>query len=253
MQRLVETPDVSLAALLEEGGAVRQEVYGWLFRTSRRNAQDQRIRSMLELEAFELLLADWRRLGYPFGNLVPSIGTAIGSSGDRPMALAELLGILVNDGVRLPVIRVDELHLAEGTPFETRLRRREARGVPVLDPLVAAAARRAMVSVVQNGTARRAGGAVLHADGTPMLMGAKTGTGDNRFQVYSPGGGLIESRAVNRTATLVFFLDERYFGVVTAYVPGPAADAYRFTSALPSEIFKNIALVLNSRTDSISR
>ena len=253
VQRLVETPDVSLAALLEEGGAVRQEVYGWLFRTSRRNAQDQRIRSMLELEAFELLLADWRRLGYPFGNLVPSIGTAIGSSGDRPMALAELLGILVNDGVRLPVIRVDELHLAEGTPFETRLRRREARGVPVLDPLVAAAARRAMVSVVQNGTARRAGGAVLHADGTPMLMGAKTGTGDNRFQVYSPGGGLIESRAVNRTATLVFFLDERYFGVVTAYVPGPAADAYRFTSALPSEIFKNIALVLNSRTDSISR
>jgi membrane peptidoglycan carboxypeptidase len=253
VQRLVEAPDVALGTLLEEGAAVRQEVYGWLFRTSRRNAQDQRIRSMLELEAFELLLADWRRLGYPFGNLVPSLGTSIGSSGDRPMALAELLGIVVNDGVRLPVLRVDELHLAEGTPFETRLGRRAARGVPVLDPLVAAATRRAMIGVAENGTARRAAGSVRRPDGEPMVMGAKTGTGDNRYRVYSTGGGLLESRAVNRTATLVFFLDDRYFGVVTAYVPGPAADNYRFTSALPSEIFKNIASVLNSRPESIPR
>lgn len=253
VQQLVANPDIGLDELLAASAGVRQEVYGWLFRTSRRNAQDQRIRSMLEIEAFELLLADWRRLGYPFGNLVPSLGTSIGSSGDRPMALAELLGILVNDGIRLPVVRVDELHFAEGTPFETRLRRREARGVPVLDPEVAAAARRAMIGVVETGTARRAGGSVLRPDGEAMVMGAKTGTGDNRYQVYSPGGGLVESRAVNRTATLVFFLDDRYFGVVTAYVPGPAADDYRFTSALPSEIFKNIAAVLNTAPESVLR
>jgi hypothetical protein len=86
-----------------------------------------------------------------------------------------------------------------------------------------------------------------------MTMGAKTGTGDNRYQVFAPGGALVESRAVNRTATLVFFLDDRYFGVVTAYVPGPAADGYRFTSALPSEIFRNIGAVLNSLSEPVSR
>ncbi len=242
--QLLDRPDVTLDTLLEEGAAVRQEVYQWLFRTRRRNAQDQRIRSMLELEAFQLIHAEWQRLGYPFANLVPSLGSSIGSSGDRPMALAELIGILVNDGVRLPIVRVDEVHLAEGTPFETRLARREARGVPVLDPDVAATARRAMAAVVERGTARRAAGTVLDADGAPVAMGAKTGTGDNRYQVYSAGGALVESRAVNRTASLVFFLGERYFGVVTAYVPGPEADAYRFTSALPSEIFRSVASVL---------
>lgn len=244
VRRLLEEPELTLEALLDEGAAVRQEVYQWLFRTRRRNAQDQRIRSMLELEAFQLIHAEWQRLGYPFGNLVPSLGTSIGSSGDRPMALAELLGILMNDGVRRPIVRVDEVHLARGTPFETRLTRRDVRGVPVLDPDVAAVARRAMGAVVERGTARRAGGAVLDIDSVPVPMGAKTGTGDNRYQVYSAGGALVESRAVNRTASLVFFLGERYFGVVTAYVPGPEADDYRFTSALPSEIFRSVAPVL---------
>jgi hypothetical protein len=102
-----------------------------------------------------------------------------------------------------------------------------------------------MVDVVQNGTARRAGGVVLDGGGGVVPMGAKTGTGDNRFRVYGAGGALVESRAVNRTATLVFFLGDRYFGVVTAYVPGADADRFRFTSALPSEIFKAVAPVLN--------
>lgn len=244
-QRLFAEPELTLQDLMDQGGAVRLEVYEWLFRTRRRNAQDQRIRAMLELEAFERIHGSWKRLGYPFNNLVPSLGTSIGSSGDRPLALAELLGIIVNDGVRLPVVRVEELHLAEGTPFETRMRRRTARGEPVLDPAVAAVVRAAMVDVVENGTARRAGGAVVDAAGEAVSMGAKTGTGDNRFRVYGAGGALIESRAVNRTATLVFFLGDRYFGVVTAYVPGADADRFRFTSALPSEIFKAVAPVLN--------
>lgn len=244
-QRLLAEPDLTLQDLIGQGGAVRLEVYEWLFRTRRRNAQDQRIRAMLELEAFERIHASWRRLGYPFSNLVPSLGSSIGSSGDRPLALSELLGIILNDGVRLPVVRVEELHLAEGTPFETRLRRRVARGEPVMDPAVAAVVRAAMLDVVENGTARRARGAVVDPTGTAVPMGAKTGTGDNRFRVYGAGGALVESRAVNRTATLVFFLADRYFGVVTAYVPGSDADRFRFTSALPSEIFKAVAPVLN--------
>jgi len=46
---------------------------------------------------------------------------------------------------------------------------------------------------------------------------------------------------VNRTATFAFFLGDRHYGVITAYVPGAAADNYSFTSALPVQILKNMA------------
>ncbi len=80
----------------------RQQVYRWLFRTRAKGAQDSRIFTLLEVEAFLEIHRRWARLGYPFGHLVPSLATALGSSGDRPAALAELMGIIVNDGLRLP-------------------------------------------------------------------------------------------------------------------------------------------------------
>ena len=71
-----------------------------------------------------------------------------------------------------------------------------------------------------------------------MLVGGKTGTGDNRYQTSARGGGPISSRAVDRTATFVFFLGDRFFGTVTAYVAGPEADRYHFTSALAVRVLK---------------
>ena len=59
--------------------------------------------------------------------------------------------------------------------------------------------------------------------------------------VYGTGGKLIESRAVNRTATFAFFIGDRYFGVITAHVPGQRADDYDFTSSLPVQILKIMA------------
>lgn len=38
---------------------------------------------------------------------------------------------------------------------------------------------------------------------------------------------------VSRVATFTFLIDDRFFGTVTAYVPGPAAANYEFTSVLP--------------------
>jgi hypothetical protein len=35
-----------------------------------------------------------------------------------------------------------------------------------------------------------------------------------------------------------FLVGERHFGVVTAYVAGPSAAEYRFTSALPLEVLR---------------
>ena len=145
-------PGATLDEVLAESREARVEVYGWLFRTRRRDAQDERIRTMLEIEAFQGILHRWRRVGYPFANIVPSLGTAIGSSGDRPLALAELAGIVLDGGLRYPVVNVHALRFAQGTPFETHFAKR--KGVPerVLSPQVAATVRDAMIDVVENGT-----------------------------------------------------------------------------------------------------
>ena len=46
---------------------------------------------------------------------------------------------------------------------------------------------------------------------------------------------------VNRSATFVFHIDERFFGTLIAYVPGAGAAAYDFTSALPVQLLKVLA------------
>ena len=227
----------TIAASREE----RQAVYAWLFKTHQKNAQDIRIRALLEVEAFVEIHRHWRRLGYPFESLVPSLATSIGVSGDRPAALAELIGIIVNDGVRHPTIRMEDLHFAAATPYETYLERAPAVSERVMKPEIAATLRKALAGVVEAGTARRLKGAFSIPGKGEIVVGGKTGTGDNRFNVYGSGGRLLESRAVNRTATFVFFIGERHFGVITAYVPGALADKYEFTSGLPVQILRIMA------------
>ncbi len=236
--RVLHHPGATLPEVLDAGREARIEVYGWLFRTRRRDAQDERIRTMLEIEAFQGILRRWQRVGYPFPNIVPSIGTAIGSSGDRPLALAELVGVIMNGGLRYPTVRLHELRFAQGTPFETRFVKRRALPERVLSREVAAEVRDAMIDVVQNGSGRRAMGAFVSTDGERLTIGGKTGTGDNRYRVYAPGGGLLASRVMNRTATFVFFAGDRYFGVVVAYVPGADAEGFDFTSTLPTQVLR---------------
>ena len=240
---LREDPGATRSELLERSRDARQDVYRWLFRTRHTNAQDRRILSLLEVEAFTEVLEGWQRVGYPFRNIVPSLGTSIGSSGDRPAALSDLVGIILNDGVLYPTHRVEELHFAAGTPFETRMIRGAGAGERVMEPEVARVLRQALAEVVELGTGRRARNTVRRTDGTPVQIGAKTGTGDNRYRVFAPGGRLVESRSVNRTSSLVFFIDDRFYGVITAYVAGEEADNFRFTSALPAQIFRELAPV----------
>jgi membrane peptidoglycan carboxypeptidase len=207
---------------------------------------DRRIGSIPETEAFREIHHAWARLGYPFESLMPSYATAIGSSADRPDDLAELVGILLNDGIRYPVQRVEELHYAAGTPYETVLRRSPPRGERVLSSEIAAVVRAAMVAGVTRGTARRAFGAVRAADGSPLVIGAKTGTGDNRFRVVGRDGRISEDRAIDRTATVVFFIGDRFYGTITAFVSGGAADRYSFTSALPLQILRMLGPTLEA-------
>ena len=230
-------PGASMTQVVRASSAERQAVYSWLFFTRHRNAQDHRITSLLELEAFLEIHRGWERLGYPFASLTPSLATAIGSSGDRPAALAELMGIILNDGVRLPTVLVDGVDFAVGTPYETRMGRAEAPATQVLAPEIAAVTRGLLTQVVEQGTARGLRPALQTAGGAPPhVVGGKTGTGDHRYFVYGKNGAVVESRVVSRGATFVFMLDERYFGTVTAYVPGPEAGRFHFTSALPVRV-----------------
>ena len=249
---LRQHPDAKFDQIADASRDERQAVYQWLFRSKAKSAQDNRIRTLLEMQAFTEIHKHWKRLGYPFGALVPSYATAIGVSGDRPAALAELMGIIVNGGVRLPTSRIEELHFAAATPYETIVRRTAQKPDRVMKQEVADALKKAVTDVVDHGTARRVKGAFKLADKTELTVGGKTGTGDNRIEVFGQGGHLIRSRAVSRTATFVFFVGERWFGVITAYVPGATAQNYNFTSALPVQILKNLAPELNPYVDPLN-
>ncbi|MGZ5094158.1 MAG: transglycosylase domain-containing protein [Burkholderiales bacterium] len=249
---LRQQPKATLTQIMDASRAERQAVYEWLFKSKAKAAQDSRIRTLLEMEAFTEIHKHWKRLGYPFGTLVPSYATAIGVSGDRPAALAELMGIIVNGGVRLPTSRIEELHFAANTPYETIVRRSGQQAERVMKPEVAAALKRAVTDVVEAGTARRVKGAFKLADKTEITVGGKTGTGDNRVEVFGAGGHLVRSKAVSRTATFVFFIGDRWFGAITAYVPGQTAQNYGFTSALPVQILKNLAPELNPYVDPLN-
>lgn len=240
VKTLRAAPATTLAGLDQQGAGVRREVYHWLFKTSRKNAQDIRIQSLLEVEAFDRLLVDWKRVGYPFDNITPSYATSIGSSGDRPAALAELMSILVNDGMRLPMVSLTQLHFAANTPYDTRLSMRPPKGERVMPAEVAQTVRRALAGVVEGGTAGRLAGALKDVTGKPLVIGGKTGTGDHRFERYGKGGQLLESRVVNRTATFAFYLGDRYFGTLTALVPGVQAGQFGFTSAITAQMLKTL-------------
>ena len=234
---LYVNPAATSSAAIAASKTQRREAYTWLFGAKRGRAQDTRIRIVLEEEAFELIHAIWKKTGYPFDSLVPSLATALGSSADRPSALAELMGLIINDGVRLPIVRFDELRFAAGTPYEVKLTAAPAAGVRVFPPEVAATLKKAVLDVVENGTGRRARGAILGPGGEALPIGGKTGTGDDRAKRFV-GNRLVSSTVLNRNAGLVFFIGDRYFGTIIAHVKGPQAANYSFTSALPAQILK---------------
>lgn len=238
---LQQTPDASLQSAIADSSAKRQEVYQWLFKTRFRSARDNRIRNMLEIEAFWDLHQRWQRLGYPFDYLVPSLATALGSSGDRPAALAELIGIIINNGKRVPTIRIDKLAFATGTPYQTHFERPLPQAQQVMEPEVAAAVRTVLQQVATDGTARRLQPAYA---GSQLAIGGKTGTGDNRLVQLNARGQHVSSKALNRTATFAFYLGYQHFGVLTAYVPDADAEQFRFTSALPLQVMNSMAPVL---------
>lgn len=237
--------DEAVAASVE----ARRLVYRWLLEPKRPEIQTRRIRQELEIDAFRAIHARWKRLGYPFRSLVPSYATSIGSSADRPDALAELLGIIANDGVRQKSLRVERLRFAEGTPYETTIRARTDGAAQVLPAEATRLVRRAMEDVVVNGTGRRTYQSIYDPAGKPVTIAGKTGTGDHVRKTVNARGEVIKSEAVSRTATFAFLLGDRFYGVIGAYVKGTEAADFSFTSALATQVFKILAPALSPILD----
>jgi hypothetical protein len=80
-----------------------------------------------------------------------------------------------------------------------------------------------------------------------VTVGGKTGSGDNQLITVSRDKRTRSVQSTNRTATFVFYIGDRYYGVLMAYVPGREADKYRFTSSLPVSVLKLIAPSVNAR------
>ena len=233
-------PKAALKEVIAASARQREEVYQWLFKTRYQHAQDKRIETLLEIDAFKEIHRAWQQLGYPFDSLTPSYATCIGVSGDTPQALATLAGILLNDGIRYPSVRIQQLQFARATPFETDLTRQADRGTRVLSPVIAKLVRQEMIGVVDKGTGIRARGGIKLPDGVVLPIGGKTGTGDNRLQEFGPRGSMIASKVVNRTAAFVFFIGDRFYGTILAFVPGKTAGNYNFTSALAVQVLKDL-------------
>jgi len=242
-------PQATLAQVQHDSRDARMYTYRWLFRTRYHATQDRRIRHMVELRAYDAIGKSWRALGYPFATLTPSYGAAIGASGDRPAALAQLIGLVAANGEQVPTHSIESLDFARGTPYETRFVHADLPPRPLVSPRITAVVRSMLSAVVQGGTAKRLADGMPIGDGRTLPVYGKTGTGDQRFNVYAPGARLIESRKVNRSATFVFAIGDRFYGTLTAWVHEPYAARYTFTSAMSVQLLKSLAPVLQPLLD----
>ncbi len=244
---LARNSPLTWSEIWNQSPEARRVSAAWLFKTRNRGAQDLRLRIRFEEDAFQRMTPFWQQLGFPFEHLVPSYATAIGSSGDRPAALATLMGILLNDGILRTSLRFTRLRFAGETPYETVMEPERQKGKQVLPRAVSSAVLPVLAGVVQTGTAVRVAGTYKLPDGKPLTVGGKTGSGDNEYKAIGRGGQVLSENPVNRTAIFVFYIGNRYFGTITAYVPGKEAAHYSFTSSLPVALLKLLAPAIESR------
>ncbi|WP_206952805.1 transglycosylase domain-containing protein [Trinickia acidisoli] len=233
-------PNATEDELRKASRAARLTSYAWLFKTHHHLTQDRRIRHMVELKAYDAIGQSWRALGYPFETITPSFAAAIGASGDRPDALAHLIGIIANGGNTIHASSVDTLAFAAGTPFETHFAHAPNPQHQAISPDIVAVARSLLRDVVLGGTGARLSTGLPLGDGHALDVYGKTGTGDQRYDVYARGGRLIESRKVNRTAVFVFVIGNRFYGTLTAYTHEPYAARYDYTSAMAVQLLKTL-------------
>ena len=240
-----QNPSRTLGDLKRASRPYQHEAYRWIFTQNRLGFQRSRVRIMLEIDAFDHILKSWKKQGYPFNELTPSYATAIGASGDRPTSLAELAGIIQNEGVKLPTRQIEELEFGANTPYETVLENSGAPNKRVLSIEVAQMVRGCMTNVVKSGTAIQA----ARAFDSLITVAGKTGTGDHRRRFFGPHGIQTGEAFVDRAACFVFLIGDPFFGTITVAVLGPDSKNFDFTSSYPVRLFTCLAPDLVSLLD----
>jgi membrane peptidoglycan carboxypeptidase len=234
-KKMIENPTITYSQLVAESERVRIESYNWLFKNKKKQAQWIRVYSVLEAQGFEAILDQWQKIGFPFEYIVPSLATALGSSGDKPRALAKLVGIALNDGkdFREPII--EELHFAKDTPYEVILARKTPppTSEQVMTYEVAQVIKNVLRDTVETGTAVK-----IKETFKPLVAGGKTGTGDNQLKEVRADGSIIDQTALSRTATFVFYIGTKWYGSITVHVDQDEADHSTFTSSYAVTLLK---------------
>jgi len=247
--QLSQKPKSTWTELQADSTAVREVAYTWLMKSKNMRGQNKRIRTTIEQEAFDQhIFYRWQKQGFPFNHMVASYASSIGVSGDNPASLADLAGIIMNDGKQKPISTFEKISFAKDTPYAENFTDLYEKSRRVFSPEIATIIHREMQTVVREGTARRAKNSVTLSDGTKLPVGGKTGTGDNRKQVRHKDG-TKETIAVNRTATFMFTIDKCMYGTLVAYAPGEMSAQQKFTSSLPVQAFKELAPVLQPLFD----
>ncbi len=241
-EQLNQNSNLTLSAALASSRDARKASYEWLTVKGSLSRQNKAIMTMVERDVFaKEILPRWKAQGYPFDTMVPSLATALGSSGDRPTALAELIGALGNSGVLMPTRRVGELTIGKDTPYEISFVPAWVGAKRVISPEGAEVALAVLGKVVDGGTARRLRGSIVKSDGNEIIIRGKTGTGDNRLIEFDAQGRAVKSEAKSRTATFVFSIGERFYGTITAFVDSKSngkPEDFTFTSALVVQTLK---------------
>jgi hypothetical protein len=147
-----------------------------------------------------------------------------------------------------PSVTIKALHFATETPYESHFSINPQTAKQVMSGEVARTLRYALRQVVLEGTGRRIKDAFIDPDGSPLDIGGKTGTGDNRMKIFRKGAVLLRSESINRTSTFVFYAGT-FFGIVTAHVEGSQAGQYEFTSALAVQVLKSLKPAIDGLTN----
>ncbi len=222
----VKNPEISWKEAIEKTKDDRIHVYKWLIHSNKKKAQDKSIGIMLDHHAWREIAKQWHDVGYPF-QLVPSLATVIGVSGDTTSSLATLNSIFLNGGKSVTTTRISGIHLGVDTDHETHIEPGSPKQTQVMRETTAKLMLEMTRGVVnsERGTGRRVKDGFQLSDGRVLDLRGKTGTNDE-----SETSGL-------RVGAFAGSIGDRYSVCISGYITGATARD-KFTSGMAVQALK---------------
>lgn len=222
----VKNPEITWKEAIENTKDERIHVYKWLIHSKKKKAQDKSIGIMLDHHAWREIAKQWHAVGYPF-QLVPSLATVIGVSGDTTSSLATLNSIFLNGGKSVTTTRISGIHLGIDTDHETHIELGRPAETQVMRETTAKLMLEMTRGVVnsERGTGRRVKGGFQLSDGRVLDLRGKTGTNDE-----SETSGL-------RVGAFAGSIGDRYSVCISGYITGATARD-KFTSGMAVQALK---------------